>query len=120
MINYSELEPYDEVLDRRLWTHFEEGLSWQGTLATRRRNEPGNAQRLIEDLIARERNLEAELAPPLIDVEKPVAVAEGESGSPMSSYPSYIASVQRLLRQVFLSPTPYIKRLCRWLRAGER
>ncbi|KAG8904075.1 hypothetical protein FRB99_002311 [Tulasnella sp. 403] len=61
-----ELEPYDEVLDRRLWTHFAEGLSWQSTLAKRRREEPLNAERLVEDLIMREINFELENSPPLV------------------------------------------------------
>lgn len=64
----SELEAYDEVLDRRLWTHFSEGLSWQQTLSSRRRTEPINAQLLVEDLIMRERELDSEDCPPMLDV----------------------------------------------------
>ena len=65
----TELELYDEVLDRRLWTHFSEGLSWQQTLASRRRTEPINAQKLIEDLLLREREFESEDTPPMLDVD---------------------------------------------------
>ncbi|KAG8934426.1 hypothetical protein FRC01_003100 [Tulasnella sp. 417] len=66
-----ELEPYDEVLDRRLWTHFSESLAWQHTLALRRRHEPINAQNFIEDLILREREFEEENTPPYLDINVP-------------------------------------------------
>ncbi|KAG8858504.1 hypothetical protein FRB96_005175 [Tulasnella sp. 330] len=65
----SEFEPYDEALDRRLWTHAGEKLSWEEVLMARRRREPFNAQGLVEDLILRQRKLEAEDIPPLLDTD---------------------------------------------------
>ncbi|KAG9017177.1 hypothetical protein FRB90_001443 [Tulasnella sp. 427] len=77
-----ELEPYDEVLDRRLWTHFSESLAWQHTLALRRRHEPVNAQNFIEDLLLRERQFEEENTPPYLDITGPSVVPSVIPGLP--------------------------------------
>ena len=77
-----DLEPYDEVLDRRLWVHFQEGLTWQSTLATRRRDEPIKAEALMQDLFMREREWEMEDTPPMLDIEgKDTKAVKGTSGS---------------------------------------
>lgn len=73
----TDIEPYDEVLDRRLWTQMEENLTWQHTLATRRRREPIHAQQLVEDLVLRERKLEAESSPPMLDINSEAKNTEG-------------------------------------------
>ncbi|KAG9010489.1 hypothetical protein FRB94_010254 [Tulasnella sp. JGI-2019a] len=67
----SVFEPYDEALDLRLWLHSAEVLNWEEVLVTRRRREPKNAQGLVEDLILRQRKLEAEDNPPLLDLGVP-------------------------------------------------
>ncbi|KAF8526849.1 hypothetical protein BU17DRAFT_82268 [Hysterangium stoloniferum] len=50
-----DTEPFDEVLDRRIWSLSTERMTWDKELADRRRTAPAEIQYLVEDLLARER-----------------------------------------------------------------
>jgi len=53
-----ETEPYDEVLDRRIWTLSKEKIAWDRTLAERRTVTPREIERLVRDLLKRQREQE--------------------------------------------------------------
>jgi hypothetical protein len=96
-----DLEPYDELLDRQLWTHFATRLRWDKTLSARRREDPANAQALVEDLVMRERESEKDDIPPIIDMdisneEIGGSTLHSRSSLPLSCLHSCTASVERL------------------------
>jgi len=53
-----ETEPFDEALDRRIWSLSEERIHWDKCLADRRRRTPADVQRLMEDLVKRQQSAE--------------------------------------------------------------
>ena len=85
-MEFAELEPYDELLDRQLWTHFATRLRWDKTLAARRRQDPLNAQALMEDLIMREHEAEMEEIPPMIDIDAPNEEIGGGGSCPFAGF----------------------------------
>ncbi|EJU05199.1 hypothetical protein DACRYDRAFT_13299 [Dacryopinax primogenitus] len=50
-----ETEPFDEALDRQIWANHDEKLIWDKTLADSRRVKPVQIQKLVEDLLVRQR-----------------------------------------------------------------
>jgi hypothetical protein len=54
----TETEPYDEVLDRRIWTLSKEKIAWDRTLAERRAATPAEIERLVRDMLKRQREQE--------------------------------------------------------------
>jgi len=50
-----ETEPFDEALDRQIWANHDEKLIWDKTLADSRRIKPVQIQKLMEDLLVRQR-----------------------------------------------------------------
>jgi len=64
-----ETEPYDEVLDRKIWTLSKERIAWDRTLAERRRQTPREIERLVSDLLRRQR--EAECVPEEVSFDIP-------------------------------------------------
>ena len=61
---YLETEPFDEVLDRRIWSLSTERMTWDKELAERRRTAPTEVQHLVEDLLTRQRAVEY-ISPPV-------------------------------------------------------
>jgi len=45
-------EPFDEILDRRIWSLNAERIAWDKTLSDRRRNGPLQVQALVEEFLA--------------------------------------------------------------------
>jgi hypothetical protein len=76
-MHLSETEPFDEVLDRRIWSLSTERMTWDKELAERRRIAPAEVQHLVEDLLARQRA--AEHVPPPVQDDMEHIVDEGES-----------------------------------------
>ncbi|KIJ27849.1 hypothetical protein M422DRAFT_86439, partial [Sphaerobolus stellatus SS14] len=50
-----EEEPFDEVLDRRIWTLSSEQMQWDKLIAERRREGPSEIEELVRDLVVRQR-----------------------------------------------------------------
>ncbi|CAE6449056.1 unnamed protein product [Rhizoctonia solani] len=68
-----ETEPYDELLNGRRQASTEEQLVWDKTLADRRRKAPREVERVVEDLLMRQRMaipIPAPLQPPVPQVPR--------------------------------------------------
>ncbi|KZT53969.1 hypothetical protein CALCODRAFT_439312 [Calocera cornea HHB12733] len=50
-----ETEPFDEALDRQIWANHDEKLIWDKTIADSRRIKPVQIQKMMEDLLVRQR-----------------------------------------------------------------
>lgn len=48
-------KPFDETLDRRIWSLNAERLAWDKTLSDRRRNVPLEVEQLVNDLLDQQR-----------------------------------------------------------------
>jgi len=83
-----ETEPYDEVLDRRIWTLSKEQIAWDRTLAERRSHTPREIERLVHDLLRRQRELERGLSDEYDSV--------GTKSSPKQSPPHFASAEQAL------------------------
>ena len=53
------MEPFDETLDRRIWTLNAERIGWDNTLADYRRQTPLQVERLMADLIEQQHPIES-------------------------------------------------------------
>ncbi|EIN08848.1 hypothetical protein PUNSTDRAFT_120406 [Punctularia strigosozonata HHB-11173 SS5] len=76
-------EPFDEALDRHIWSLADQRMKWQQEVANKRRTVPGEVAELVDSLLERQRSADAE--PALADED--VAVdsepeVEGELGIP--------------------------------------
>ncbi|KAF8590001.1 hypothetical protein K439DRAFT_1404266 [Ramaria rubella] len=69
-----ETEPFDEVLDRRIWSLVSERMTWDKELAQRRQTAPTEVQHLVEDLLSRQRN--AEYVPPPMEEDMELHIDE--------------------------------------------
>jgi len=49
------MEPFDEALDRRIWSLSDQRLKWDREIANKRQTLPKEVQVLIEDLLERQR-----------------------------------------------------------------
>ena len=45
------MDPFDEGLDRLIWSLSDQSLQWDGEIATRRREKPREVHRLMKELI---------------------------------------------------------------------
>jgi len=97
-----DTEPYDEVLDRRIWTLSKEKIAWDRTLAERRTVTPREIERLMRDLLKRQR--EQERAPPKADEnagvswpENPVLASAAQASATQSSSMTLAGELQQNL-----------------------
>ncbi|KZO97724.1 hypothetical protein CALVIDRAFT_496881 [Calocera viscosa TUFC12733] len=63
-----ETEPFDEALDRQIWANHDEKLIWDKTIADSRRVKPVQIQKMMEDLLVRQR-VEEDVEPEAEDEE---------------------------------------------------
>lgn len=57
------IEPFDEGLDRHIWSLSDQRLQWDGEIARKRREKPAEVQRLMQELLETQRavdDMEAE------------------------------------------------------------
>lgn len=72
----SETEPFDEVLDRRIWSLSTERMAWDKELAERRRTAPIEVEHLVEDLLSRQRASEHIYSPEEEDIGVDVSMGK--------------------------------------------
>ncbi|KZT03421.1 uncharacterized protein LAESUDRAFT_738283 [Laetiporus sulphureus 93-53] len=61
-VDEEEEEPFDEGFDRHIWALSEQSLKWDKELAARRQKHPVEVERLLEELLNRQRAVDEELA----------------------------------------------------------
>lgn len=58
----SDVQPFDEVLDRRIFSLGDQQMHWEYDLGVKRRTVPGVMEALVEDVFARQREADEEEA----------------------------------------------------------
>jgi hypothetical protein len=56
----TETEPYDESLDRRIWSLADQRMKWQLEIANKRRTLPTEVGKFMEELLDLQRSVDAE------------------------------------------------------------
>jgi hypothetical protein len=54
------LLPFDEALDRHIWSLSDQSLKWDGEIARKRRERPQDVERLVRELIEARQTVDAE------------------------------------------------------------
>lgn len=57
-----DVEPFDEALDRYIWSLSDQRLKWDKDVAARRRTRPKEIERLISDTLAQHNSVELDVA----------------------------------------------------------
>ena len=68
------IEPFDEGLDRHIWSLSDQRLQWDGEIARKRREKPDEVQRLMQELLETQRavdEMEAEEYATVVDDDRP-------------------------------------------------
>ena len=70
-----DVEPFDEALDRHIWSLSDQRLKWDKEVADRRRSRPGEIEKLLTEGLARHHACDAEMP----DNSEPYADLNGGS-----------------------------------------
>ncbi|KDQ11741.1 hypothetical protein BOTBODRAFT_162571 [Botryobasidium botryosum FD-172 SS1] len=99
-----ETEPFDEALDRRIWSLSEERIHWDKCLADRRRRTPADVQRLMEDLVKRQQAAEyiptIEEEPNNVDMSEAIVVSPEQQERTTKTYETLLSSISELNEQI--------------------
>lgn len=97
-IQPTETEPFDEALDRRIWSLSVEKMQWDKELAERRREVPVQMESLLEDILA-QAGTEAE-DPPYSEEQDSTIMDEGAcSFCHVALYKNRVFCIARLPRE---------------------
>lgn len=58
-----EIEPFDEALDRHIWSLSDQRLKWDREIARTRTEKPKEVETMLQDLFDRQRELSMEIDP---------------------------------------------------------
>lgn len=58
MFGAGGIEPFDEGLDRHIWSLSDQRLQWDGEIAQKRREKPDEVQRLMQELLDNQRAID--------------------------------------------------------------
>ncbi|EPQ58755.1 hypothetical protein GLOTRDRAFT_104409 [Gloeophyllum trabeum ATCC 11539] len=90
-----EMEPFDEALDRRIWSLADQRLKWDREIASKRQTRPKEVADMIQDLLDRQREDDEEFATSATpDTEEP---AETETDVLDARYPDLQTSFGQLM-----------------------
>ena len=85
----AEMDPFDESLDRRIWSLADTRLQWHKRIAETRRSVPAEIQSAVVDLLDRHKAIDATLLPVGSEVTDDESNPEGDrTYLPRSTYPS--------------------------------
>ncbi|KAI0315546.1 hypothetical protein OF83DRAFT_1061929 [Amylostereum chailletii] len=71
-----EEEPFDETLDKEIWSLQDQRLQWDRDLAQKRRERPQEVARMLADLYRLQTSVEEEVATPQEDEDDPLNLPE--------------------------------------------
>lgn len=74
-----DMEPFDEALDRRIWSLADTRLQWHRRIAETRRNVPLELGTSISSILDQQRANDPEITEPLDDLGEEVLLKTGES-----------------------------------------
>ena len=66
----SEMEAFDETLDRRIWSLADNRIKWHTLIAERRRKVPIETERTVTTLLGQHHKLDDDPLPALLDAEE--------------------------------------------------
>ncbi|GJE94025.1 hypothetical protein PsYK624_101930 [Phanerochaete sordida] len=91
------IEPFDEGLDRHIWSLSDQRLQWDGEIARKRREKPAEVQRLMQELLETQRAVDD------AEAEEYAAVQADEGASaPAPDLPEEVyAQVEDTARRTF-------------------
>lgn len=70
------MEPFDEGLDRHIWSLSDQSLQWDGEIAKKRREKPQEVHRLMKELLETQHAVDEQEAEEYAQVEEDVADIE--------------------------------------------
>jgi len=75
-----EVEPFDEALDRHIWSLSDQRLKWDRELANKRRTRPQEVVTMIQDILSLRQQVDDQIATPSIDDDSEMTAEQSNDG----------------------------------------